>query len=358
MDDIPPPSRPSPVKSASTTKPVTPPPDTTEQSNESPAKETDEETLPTDNTNTLATTTSLSSHDRGKTVAAVTKIFKDHEQPQTDKHEIWAWYCYDWANSPFSGVVMALLLPLLLSDLAEEYACSKTTYGCDINARDIVSGEVVQVNVMGWESKATSYAAFMIGLASLIQAIIYLFVGPLADYGGYRTLLFRVTAISSGIFMCFYIFWGDKSLWQFAGWWCIITSIVYGLSIIFYNSWLPIIVETHPDVINACAEGVSKDKLKRIIEYKTDKLTLVGFAWGYIGGMVVLIFALGILLVEPYSYIEGDEYGSTKAFMDSTKDSFSEEWARPVTSAHINYTTNAQFVYLDALQFIYDGIEG
>ncbi len=44
---------------------------------------------------TTKLTTSLSHHDRGKTVTNVQKIYQKGEQPKTDKYEIWAWYCYD-----------------------------------------------------------------------------------------------------------------------------------------------------------------------------------------------------------------------------------------------------------------------
>eukprot|EP01084_Bolivina_argentea_P252894 424647_1 len=279
-------------------------------------------------------TTSLSHHDRGKTVTNVQKIFQKGEQPKTDKYEIWAWYCYDFANSPFAGVVMALLVPLLLTDLAEQYGCSKTKYGCDINANDILTNKQVQVYVGLWELKATSYAAAMVGLASLIQAFMYLFVGPLADYGRYRTLLFRITSIGTGICTCFYIFFGDKILWQFVGWWTVIATILLGLSIIFYNSWLPMLVETHPDIIDACKNNIPKDELKIMVEQKTDHLAIVGFSWGYCAGIIVLLICLIILLMEPSSYIYDNEnlYGSINGkeniFINKKFDTFNELYAK------------------------------
>ena len=278
------------------------------------------------------------------------------------------------ANSPFGGVVAALLLPLLLTDLAEEYGCGKTAFGCDINANDLETGEIIQVHVGVWELKATSYAAAMIGISSLVQAIAYLWVGPLADYSNYKTSLFRITAFATGTAVCCYILFGDASLWQVAGWWSVITMVLYGLSIIFYNSWLPILVETHPDVVAACKadkdhkagstqNGTNDDALKQLIAQKTDHLALVGFSWGYIAGIVVMITCLVILVLEPAAYTANDAVGSSDILQSGTNTAFSELWARKVTALTIYHSISRENTlspvhYINGMQLYYDGIDG
>eukprot|EP00485_Elphidium_margaritaceum_P010164 CAMPEP_0202700182 /NCGR_PEP_ID=MMETSP1385-20130828/13383_1 /ASSEMBLY_ACC=CAM_ASM_000861 /TAXON_ID=933848 /ORGANISM="Elphidium margaritaceum" /LENGTH=834 /DNA_ID=CAMNT_0049357313 /DNA_START=28 /DNA_END=2532 /DNA_ORIENTATION=- len=304
-------------------------------------------------------------HHRADTMALVTNIIACGEQPKTDKSEIWAWYLYDAANSPFAGVMVALLVPLLLSDLAEQYGCSQTRYGCDIYAADIENGEVVQVPFI-WELKATSYSAAMLGVASLFQAFVYLFIGPLADFAGYRTLLFRSTAISGALVCGCYVFFGSASLWQFVGWWTVIASILHGLSIIVYNSWLPLMVETHEDVIKAASDPNSDDAtLMKVVEQTTDHFALVGFAVGYIGGMIVLVICMGILLLAPAGFVYDDTVAYGKAHgsdIERELSTFEELWARPISGARIAYSVSESsahsLCYVNGVQFEYSGVSG
>ena len=196
--------------------------------------EADDQPLPPHTAGSTTTNTRLHDHDRGRTMRAVDLVLTAGDMPPATDSEIRAWYLYDWANSPFSGVVMALLLPLLLTDLAEEYGCSQTRFGCDTSAHDLESGAEVQVYVGAWQLRCASYAATMLGLSSLIQAVAYIFIGPLADYASYRTQLFRGCSLGAGIAICGYALMGDKALWQLAGWWTMLTTALCGLSIIVY----------------------------------------------------------------------------------------------------------------------------
>ena len=136
------------------------------------------------------------------------------------------------ANSPYAGVAIALFIPLLLAELAEEYGCNQTNYGCDIDINDIETGENIQVWFGAIELKPASYAAAIISISSAMQCAAYFFTGSIADFEHYRTRLFRITAISGGIVTCCYIFWGNPLLWQFAGWWTVLLTILHWMMLL------------------------------------------------------------------------------------------------------------------------------
>eukprot|EP01084_Bolivina_argentea_P189312 325581_1 len=286
------------------------------------------------------------------------------DKSKTDRKEIWAWYCYDWANSPFAAVGLGLLIPVLLTDLAEQHACNQLKFGCDINYKNIETGKSVQVSLGLWEVSPQSYAYTVFTFISLIQVLVYIFVAPIADYDSNRTVLFRITSIARSMMTIFYIFWSSESMWQFVGWWTVFAMALHELSMIFYFSWLPILAETHYEVIIAIKNGVKDNKLKRVIEHKSDRLASVGQACGYLGAHVGMILCMMIVIIlsTPDAIMYDDHiYGSNNAFIgDQTMSSFSELWATRITSGTFYYSVDTEntFVYFNGLQFIYNGIDG
>ena len=169
--------------------------------------------------------------------------------PMTTRKEIVSWYLYDWANSPNSGVILAVLFPIFLTLLAEQYACQyNSSHNCDYNNDPIANTDApLRVGLFFnlWQLKPSSFAAAMISISSLFQAIAYISISALADYGMYQHYLFRITAIIGALFNVVWIFFQSPKYWEFAGWWGAIGVIFFGLSLIFYNAYLPQIVDNH-----------------------------------------------------------------------------------------------------------------
>ena len=183
-----------------------------------------------------------------------------NEIEATTKTEIRAWYLFDWANSPYNGIAISLFIPLLLTELAEENVCKNVN--CDINGNNIINGETVQVRIIGnWFLKPASYASLVIGISAFIQAIVYIQYSSLADYGDYRRKLFNITNIIGSILCMLFIVIGGSSLYLFAGLMTVILTCIGGIAIILYNSYLTVLVDYHPDILEAKKSQKPKEEI-------------------------------------------------------------------------------------------------
>ena len=158
----------------------------------------------------------------------------------------WSWALYDFANSPFTTLIVTFV-----------YA----TYFTEAIAADSVSGTVL------W-SRGITITALIVALASPV-------LGALADRGGYRKLFVLVaTLVCAGATAALYTVLPGQILAALAL--VIIANVAFELGTVFYNAFLPDIAP--PERIG----------------------TVSGWAWGlgYIGGLAALALAL-VTLVQP-----------------------------------------------------------
>ena len=167
-------------------------------------------------------------------------------QPLTSRSEILAWYLVDWANSPNWNVLLALIIPLYLAEMATNYACSHgAENGCDINGELIGSSDSLTVDIGLFSVNANSFTFTMISISGGAQFISYLFIGALADYSFYSFYLFRITTVMAALTVGVWFFMEDSKHYLFAGIWVSVQLVFFGLSIIFYNAMLPKMAENH-----------------------------------------------------------------------------------------------------------------
>lgn len=173
-----------------------------------------------------------------------------HGQSIPARSEILAWYLYDWANSPMFNVMQGLVLPIYLTSLATQYGCAnETDYGCDINEEPIRSDDELFVYMGSWQLKPESFTFIINSLSGAIQAVTYICIGALADYSYYQFYLFRICTLIASCMPGIYFFIEKPGAYIFAGWWFAFELVFFGLAIIFYNAYLPQIVENHWQVI-------------------------------------------------------------------------------------------------------------
>ncbi|QGQ95437.1 MFS transporter [Paenibacillus psychroresistens] len=160
-----------------------------------------------------------------------------------DNKKVRAWIYYDWANSAFATTMMAAVLPIFYVDTA--------------------------ALTLGDSNLALSYWGFTQTIAMLIAALIAPILGAYADYSGTKMRFLRVFSLmgilASGLFAL--IGEGDYIL---ASVLFIIGSIGYSSSSAFYDALLPDLVPPE----------------------KRDMISSKGFAFGYIGGGLLLIVNL------------------------------------------------------------------
>jgi len=169
----------------------------------------------------------------------------------------WSWVSIDIGNSAFATTILAALFPVYLPSL--------------------MPAEGLEVSLFGyhWHTTAISIWGYSVSLSLLIALFLTPLLGAWADRGKHRKLLLGISALlgataTAGLFFC------DR--WETAMMTFVIANIGFAANNIFYNSLLPDVGE----------------------ESEWHSLSLKGFAWGYVGGGVLL--AINLLMVMKYEW--------------------------------------------------------
>ena len=168
-----------------------------------------------------------------------------------------AWCMYDWANSVHNLVITTVVFTMyFLSTAVNE------------DGGDVISFFGLSITNSVLYSYTISFATFFLVLLNPLLT-------AMADYSG-RKKLFMQFFCYLGALSCAYFFFFTKnninsSIIAFG-----LSIIGWGGSIVFYNSYLP--------------EIATEDKY--------DQLSARGFAFGYVGSVLLLIFNL-LLIMQP-----------------------------------------------------------
>src|SRR6185436_8767031 len=176
---------------------------------------------------------------------------------KNQKKIINAWALYDWANSVYSLVITSTIFPI--------YYSSVTT----VNGSDLV-------HLFGREYKNSALYSYSLSVSFLLIAFLSPLLSGIADYRGNKKSFMKFFCIL-GSLSCSALYFFDSvdRLWlgllAF-----ILASVGWAGSIVFYNAFLPEIADKESQ----------------------DKVSAKGFAWGYIGSSLLLIFNL-IMIMKP-----------------------------------------------------------
>ena len=170
------------------------------------------------------------------------------------KKERFGWYFIDFASSAFSTTVVTVFLGPYLTTITESTA----------DASGFVS-------LFGIPIKADSWFPYCISLSVFLQVLLLPIIGSLADYTGRKKellLTFSYLGALATLFMFFIS--GDK--WLLGGSLFVIANLSYGVGVVLYNAYLNDIAP----------------------EDQRDKESSRGFAFGYVGGGILLALNLAL----------------------------------------------------------------
>jgi len=226
------------------------------------------------------------------------------------KREIWAWYSYDGATSVYS-VAITVLIPLVLNSLATDYVCQGLTHGCDSNGEPISTNESSEVNFLGAMVKPASYASYVISCSVVFQAILFVSVGPAADFGSWRKNMLVVAATLGSLLTLFQAFLcGSSRNWLLVGLLFMFINGVYGLSIVCYNAFLIILAEHHPNVWLRIEDGDSVEEIEKEVAKLTDGMSARGYALGYVAGVFAnIVFVVLLFTITGITKEDSDIFG-------------------------------------------------
>jgi UMF1 family MFS transporter len=152
------------------------------------------------------------------------------------------WIMYDWANSAFSAIIAAIILPTFFTGLVKDIPGAGP-----------------------WWAYATS-------IASLVSALAAPILGTLGDYKGYKKRLFTVFMLFGALATALLAL---NQNWQLMLVFYILGTIGFNASCVFYDGFLP---------------DVTTDE-------RMDMVSSYGYGLGYIGGSTIpLLVALGLVM--------------------------------------------------------------
>lgn len=194
-----------------------------------------------------------------------------HPAAHLDKNnprEIFGWKVYDWANSAFSTTIAGALYGPYLTEITQR------TVG--------ENGVVFNLAPMG-AITAKSFFPTCVSVAVFLQIFVLPILGSIADYSNLKKKLMAVFCYIGVAATCL-MFFIIGNLYWLGGLLFIIANLAFGAALVLYNGFLNEITT----------------------EDQRDKVSSRGFAYGYLGGGLLL--GLNFLLVLNASRLGLDPY--------------------------------------------------
>ncbi|NEW81350.1 MAG: MFS transporter [Mariniphaga sp.] len=173
-----------------------------------------------------------------------------------DPKVIRAWVMYDWSNSVYQLTIASAIFPI--------YYNTVTRHGTDF-----------MVSFFGYKVVNTALYSWAIAAAYLLVAIGSPLFSSMADYTGRRKGFMRAFTII-GATGCGMLFFFDANHIELGVIAFALGTFGYGGSIVFYNSFLPVIAKPEDQ----------------------DRISARGYSMGYLGGVILLLFNL-LMIMKP-----------------------------------------------------------
>jgi UMF1 family MFS transporter len=155
------------------------------------------------------------------------------------------------------------------------------------------STEVALLTRGGLATNPTAYATLCITVSVVIQAGIFFFLGPLADYGGSRKKTLLGTSWMGASF-CIISLAINAENFTIGMLVCVITNVCFGVSGVMMNAFLPKIVAALPEV--RAAQGKEREEIESM---RSTEISARGFAWGYVAGVIGIILCIPLVALLP-----------------------------------------------------------
>ncbi len=193
--------------------------------------------------------------------------------PKGDKKTIRGWVMYDWSNSVYQLTIGSTIFPIYYNAVTR-------------------NGEDFTVNFFGIEAINTVLYAWAIAISYFVVAVFSPLFSSIADYTGRRKAFMKVFTWI-GALSCGMLFFFNKNTVELGLIAFIFATIGYGGSLVFYNSFLPVIAEPADQ----------------------DRISARGYSLGYLGGVVLLLFNLVFVMFPDVFGITDKSFAPRLAFL-------------------------------------------
>ena len=174
-----------------------------------------------------------------------------------DKKVLNAWAFYDWANSVYPLVISSSVFPIY--------------YGA-------LFVDDLYIEVFGFNFKNTALISFLTAFAFIILSFLTPLLSGIADYMGNKKMFLKLFCYL-GSASCSGLYWFDLENIYVGLFFYFVALISFWASLVFYNSYLPDIAHKE----------------------QQDFISAKGYALGYVGSVILLIFNLSMVM-SPKSY--------------------------------------------------------
>ena len=174
-----------------------------------------------------------------------------------------AWAMYDWANSVYHLVITSTLFPIYYTA--------------------VTGGSGAKVNFLGRTFLSDALYTYALSFAFLVIAAVAPLLSGIADYTGNKKIFMKFFCYMGALSCSAMYFFTSSNLWLGIVL-VIFACIGYAGSIVFYNAYLPEIVEPADQ----------------------NRLSAKGFSLGYIGSSILLILNLVMVQKPEWIGLSGD----------------------------------------------------
>ena len=187
-----------------------------------------------------------------------------------NKKTINGWAFFDWANSVYSLVISTAIFPIYF-----------------------IASSPDLIKIFGVDYSNESVYSFVVSASYLLVAFLSPFLSGIADAGGKRMRFLKFFTIIGAIGCSALFFYKDATLLWLGIIGFTLGTIGYAGSLVFYNSYLPQIA--------------SEDQF--------DKVSAKGYAYGYIGSVILLLIILVMVMKPDWFGLPDSTTGSRIGFL-------------------------------------------
>ncbi|KAF9879770.1 autophagy protein atg22 [Colletotrichum karsti] len=176
--------------------------------------------------------------------------YQGEDTRPTSQKELSGWYAYAFAAETYVICAIGSFIPILLETLARENGVllsDRTTPCGTSDSKNKADGQCT-VYVLGMEINTASFAMYTFSISVLVQALLVVSISSAADHGDSRKKLLLTFAWVGSFSVMAYIF-VSKSTYLLGALLAIISNASFGASFVLLNSFLPLLVRYHPEVL-------------------------------------------------------------------------------------------------------------
>ncbi len=172
-----------------------------------------------------------------------------------DKKTLRSWAMFDWANSVYALVISTAVFPPYFTSITND-----------------------TVDILGVSVSNTALYSFVVSAAYLLISLILPILSGISDYGGKRMLFLRFFTLLGGVSCILLYFFSSADMIWLGAVAFLLATIGFAGGLVFYNAYLP--------------EIASEDRV--------DKVSAMGYAYGYIGSVICLLMILAMIMFPSF----------------------------------------------------------